>query len=232
MHSFAARGVLVRDVFDSAFDTVVEVRRLSPAESADLLSRRATEFSFPAMYFCHAWSGGHPRDLIRAARSCVTYRARAGQPVPLGTVVDAVLLNDVLAVLRASTEKLHSDATTAKFVPDVLAFRDLLQEENAPLHSRIRSALQVADLPIIEGPATEASLMVQTITPYLQLAAIVSEFFSASRTPTQWKAAPVNQAVQQLATAQAAMSGHPAEAARAVQWAQMAVSASGVVSTV
>ena len=76
MHSFAARGILVRDVFDSAFDTVVEVRRLRPDESVDLLSCRATKFSFPAMYFCHCWAGGHPRDLIRTARACVTIRAR------------------------------------------------------------------------------------------------------------------------------------------------------------
>jgi Cdc6-like AAA superfamily ATPase len=233
MHSFAARGVLVRDVFDSAFDTVVEVRRLSPEESADLLSRRATDFSFPAMYFCHAWSGGHPRDLIRAARACVTYRAGTGQPVSLGTVVDEVLLNDVLAVLRATTEKLHSDAATSGLAPDVLAFRDLLLEEKGPLHGRIRSALQVADLPSIKGPATEATLIVQTIAPYLDLATLISEFFAAPRTPQQWKAAPVKEAVQQFATAQAVMSGHPAEATRAVQRAQTAVAAAnGMASMV
>ncbi|MFG1660717.1 P-loop NTPase fold protein [Micromonospora chersina] len=223
MHSFAARGVVVRDVFDSAFDTVVEVRRLSPVESADLLARRATEFSYPAMYFCHAWSGGHPRDLIRAARGCVTYRARAGAPVPLATVVDAVLFSDVLALLRATTEKLHADPETADLVSEVLAFRDLLQEEQGPLHTRIRSALDVADLPVIAGPVTEASLMVQTLLPYLRLAALVSELFGVSRVPKEWKDSAVEKAVQYLTSAQAAMAGHPIEAARAVERAQAAV---------
>ncbi|WP_144022998.1 hypothetical protein [Asanoa hainanensis] len=217
MHSFAARGVIVRDVFDSAFDTVVEVRRLGPTESADLLARRATAFSFPAMYFCHAWSGGHPRDLIRAARSCVTLSAEEKKVLPLSVVVDHVLSEDILALLRATVDRLRSDTHTVAAVEDLIAFRDLLREESGALHNRIQSALKVATLPVIEGPVTEGSLMVQTLLPYLELAALTSVFFSVARGPRQWKKEEIEQTVSELAAAQASMSSHPMEAIRATR---------------
>ncbi|GIJ81280.1 hypothetical protein SAMN05443287_12323 [Micromonospora phaseoli] len=239
MHSFAARGVVVRDVFDSAFDEVVEVSRLTYQESAELLALRATDFSFPAMYFCHAWSGGHPRDLIRAARACVTYRAKQGedgekaQPVPLAEVVDAVLADDVFAMLRAVIEKLRSEDTTTTLVPDVIAFRDLLDEQDGPLHLRLRAAMNVADLPVIEGPASEATMLVQTLSPYLRLAALISEFFAPARPPSDWRfdsapgarATSVRNAIDDLGDARVAMSGHPLEAERATRRAAAAVAA-------
>jgi Cdc6-like AAA superfamily ATPase len=222
MHSFAARGVLVRDVFDSAFDTVVEVRRLNRDESTELLAKRATEFSYPAMYFCHAWSGGHPRDLIRAARGCVTFSALRGAALPLSEVVDAVLLGDVVALLRATADKLHAEPGTAALVPDVLAFRDLLGESKEALYLRIRSAQEAGPLPEVSGPVTEASLMVAALKPYLDLAALISEFFAVDRTPRQWQEAGVKEAVELFAVAQTAMSGHPTEAERAVRQARRA----------
>jgi hypothetical protein len=72
MHSFAARGVLVRNVFDSAFDTVIEVQRMTVTESREVLWRRATNFPAPTMMFCHVWSGGHPRDLERYSKMVLT----------------------------------------------------------------------------------------------------------------------------------------------------------------
>lgn len=220
MHSFAARGVLVRDVFDSAFDTVVEVRRLTSKESADLLARRATDFSFPAMYFCHAWSGGHPRDLIRAARGCVTYRAKERRPIALADVVDSVLLADVLAVLRATINKLTADVASAGLASDVVAFRDLVDEEAGPLHARIRGALQVTELPNNDGPVTEAGMLAAMLAPYLALAAQLSEFFSVARTPEQWRTDAVRDAVKLFAAAQVSLAGHPDEAKHAVDRAR------------
>src|SRR5262249_11843897 len=78
MHNFAARGVPIRDVFDSAFDTIVPVRPLTIDESRTLISRRARDFSAAVALFCHAWSGGHARDLIRTSRSCVDFRRALG----------------------------------------------------------------------------------------------------------------------------------------------------------
>jgi hypothetical protein len=220
MHTFAARGVLVRDVFDSAFDTVVEVRRMGPDETRELLSRRATNFSVPAMLFCHAWAGGHPRDLIRTARKCVAFRARHRHSVPLPELVDAVLLQDTLDVLRATVEKLRSeqsaDANTPDVVPDVLAFTELLREDEAPFHARVRAALAATTLPQVKDTATEAGAMVNALGAYLTLAAALSEFFAQRRTPAQWQDARTADAVQAFATAQGSLSRHPAEAERAV----------------
>ncbi len=224
MHSFAARGILVRDVFDSAFDTVVEVRRLGPDESIELLSRRATRFSVPAMLFCHAWSGGHPRDLIRVARACVTYRARpdATGAVPLAEVVDAVLLSDVLDVLRATIDRLGSEpdlggATGDDRVSQVLSFREHLLDENGPLHLRIRLALANVELPEVPMAGHEANRMTRALRPYLELAVCISEFFGELRTPDQWQSRSVSVTVVALAEAQTALSRNPDEATRAVR---------------
>jgi Cdc6-like AAA superfamily ATPase len=82
LHRFAARGVPVRDAFDSAFDTVIRCDRLRPGESVDLLKQRVVQFTEPVALFCHAWGGGLPRDVIRAARACVALRRRSDDQSP------------------------------------------------------------------------------------------------------------------------------------------------------
>jgi hypothetical protein len=229
MHSFAARGILVRDVFDSAFDMVVQVRRLSSEESIELLSRRATRFSVPAMLFCHTWAGGHPRDLIRAARACVTYRSRQQRSVTLAEVVDAVLLSDITDLLRAAVDRLSGNppgkvgAPPVDHVPQVLTFRDHLLDSTGPLYTRIQSGLRCVDLPDLATATGEASLLVRALRPYLELAARISEFFAEPRTPQQWQSDYVSKAVVALAEAQAALSLHPEESTRAVRRAVRAI---------
>lgn len=76
LDSFALRGVPARDAFDSSFDTIVPVRRLNTSQSLAVLGSRAAGFPVPLALFCHAWSGGLPRDLLRTARTCVEEYAR------------------------------------------------------------------------------------------------------------------------------------------------------------
>jgi energy-coupling factor transporter ATP-binding protein EcfA2 len=71
LDSFARRGVPARDVFDSSFDLILGVGPLTLDESTALLKSRSTGFPEELSKFCHAWSGGLPRDLLRAARRCV-----------------------------------------------------------------------------------------------------------------------------------------------------------------
>ncbi|GAA0589108.1 hypothetical protein GCM10010172_87620 [Paractinoplanes ferrugineus] len=252
MHSFAARGILVRDVFDSAFDTIVEVRRLETKESRSLLSRRATQFSVPAMYFCHCWSGGHPRDLVRTARACVTIAARAERDatqqgmdiapeVRLAEVVDAVLVDDVAAVLQATADRVTADHQNRpqqsddpgrpsarqdeaiRAAEDLIALRDLLIEGTGPVHQRINDALSVAELPTLSGPVTEGELLVRALDSYLKFAQAVSKFFARERMPDQWQDTATTQAVRLLAEAQPALSRHPGEARRAIERAVVAI---------
>jgi hypothetical protein len=234
MHSFAARGVLVRDVFDSAFDTVVQVQRMTARESRDVLWRRATNFPVPAMMFCHVWSGGHPRDLIRAARACVTLRADAGRTLKLAEVVDAVVLRDVIDLLEAAAGKIYDrqsrmkpDASTPRSdsvgqpgqdqVGDILALQELLLDATGPLHERIRPLLDNGKLPEADDPLDESSMLVRVLNPYMRFAACISEFFGNELTGPQWRSDATAEMVQILAQAQIALSRHPDQADRAVR---------------
>ena len=238
MHSFAARGVLVRDVFDSAFDTVVQVRRMNADESREVLWRRATNFLVPAMMFCHVWSGGHPRDLIRAARACVTLRAEAKQTLRLSEVVDAVVLRDAIDLLEAAAGKIQdrqawieSDETTLRRdgvelsgqdqVRDLLVLQELLLETTGPLHERIRPLLVNGSLPTIEDQLGESSTLIRALNPYMRFAACISEFFGNEITGPQWRSQATTEMVEILAQAQVALSRHPDEADRAVHRAEL-----------
>jgi hypothetical protein len=98
--------------------------------------------------------------------------------------------------------------------------------------------MNVADLPVIEGPASEATMLVRTLSPYLRLAALISEFFAPARPPSAWRfgTAPdaptisVQNAIGDLAAARVAMSGHPLEAERATRRAAAVVAAASPLS--
>jgi hypothetical protein len=245
MHSFAARGVLVRDVFDSAFDTVVQVQRMNAKESRDVLWRRATNFPMPAMMFCHVWSGGHPRDLIRAARACVTLRAEAKRTLKLAEVVDAVVLGDVIDLLEAAAGKIYDqqsrtepDASTPRAgsveqpgqdqAGDILALQELLLGATGPLHERIRPLLDNGKLPEADDPLDESSTLVRVLNPYMRFAACISEFFGNELTGPQWRSDATAEMVQILAQAQIALSRHPDQADRAVQRVELQLPEVGI----
>ena len=78
MRRFATRSMSGRDAFESAFDTVIELRSLRAEDSLALLGRRARDFPHSASLFCHAWSGGLPCDLIRAGSSAQQVNALSG----------------------------------------------------------------------------------------------------------------------------------------------------------
>ncbi|MFI0369340.1 P-loop NTPase fold protein [Actinomadura sp. 1N219] len=129
LHSFAARGVPVRDVFDSSFDTIVRISPLNFDESQKLLSRRATRFSAVFALFCHAWSGGLARDVIRTARSCVEHAKEGERSVSV--LSDKVLRLDVSEVVRAAVEKLREEAddSAERVLEEVLTLQDLLESD-------------------------------------------------------------------------------------------------------
>ncbi len=69
--SFEARGMPVRDVFDSSFDTIVAIGYLTFRDTQRLLNNRVAGMPVPFLALAHAMSGGLPRDLIRVARLIV-----------------------------------------------------------------------------------------------------------------------------------------------------------------
>lgn len=95
LRSFATRGIPVRDTFDSAFDTVIEIPHLTAEESCRLLQARVGIFPNATALFCHAWSGGVPRDLIRVARSCVAIPRKTRESVPVTEIAQQAIRHDV-----------------------------------------------------------------------------------------------------------------------------------------
>jgi GTPase SAR1 family protein len=69
--SFHGRRTSPTDVFDSSFDTVVEMRAMSPRESVAMMNDRVIAVPPRVTHLCHALSGGRPRELLRACRTFV-----------------------------------------------------------------------------------------------------------------------------------------------------------------
>jgi hypothetical protein len=118
--SFEQRSIPTRDAFDSAFDTIVSVERLQLKESLDIVYSRAAGFPPIVAMFCHAWSGGLPRDLLRTARRCVEVQRIQEQALPLVDIVRQVIVWDLAAYLEAAA---HSMNPTCSAVTQLVEFR-------------------------------------------------------------------------------------------------------------
>ncbi len=98
--SFERRGIPLRDAFDSSFDEIVRVGRLTYPESRRLLYRRVIGLSEPYVGLCHVLSGGIARDLIRAARRVVQIgTALAARPEGLASWNEDALEADRFLVM-------------------------------------------------------------------------------------------------------------------------------------
>lgn len=105
--AFEKRGLSTRDAFDSAFDVIVETERLTLDESLSIVQSRATGFAPLIAMFCHAWSGGLPRELLRAARTLVTHQRQSTDgPLSLIELVEHLIRADLDAAIRASMRSL------------------------------------------------------------------------------------------------------------------------------
>ena len=99
--SFERRGMPFRDVFDSALDEVIKVGYLDFDAARRLLGRRIVGLPIPFVALCYCFSGGLPRDLIRAARSLLD----------LSHMNRVVELADLTRLLLGKELRLKSDAT-------------------------------------------------------------------------------------------------------------------------
>jgi Cdc6-like AAA superfamily ATPase len=214
IHSFAARGVPVRDVFDSAFDTIISVGPLSIEESQTLISRRARDFSKVFVLFCHAWSGGHARDLIRTARSCVDLKRELGddEEATITLLSRRVLRKNLREVVDATVEKLRgeSDDLTQSMLDRVLAFQESLEDEPANLFDLV----EASEFPPVTGTVAAEAQPAATLAPYARIAALCERLFSVARQPSAWEAETMTRAVTALAEARSSLGRHPREIER------------------
>ncbi len=214
LSNFHARGVPLRDVFDSSFDTMIRMEPLSFEECRDLISRRARGFPSSAVMFCHAWSGGNARDLIRTARACVDYRRGVPQDTKLAAVVAHVLRADLDEVLDAAIEKLRVDHEAE--LDYVASFREQIQLPDTPLSDALSTALQRTPLPTAPQRASEAQLLAAALDPYSRIAGLTTLLFATPRTTEEWQLPSVRAAVDSLAAARAALGRHPSDLGRLV----------------
>ncbi len=74
--AFDRRAFALRTAFDSAFDMVIAVPRMTAGEVRRLLARRLLVLPEPFVILCHSLAAGLPRDVIRIARNLLdTYQA-------------------------------------------------------------------------------------------------------------------------------------------------------------
>ncbi|MEO3826296.1 P-loop NTPase fold protein [Actinomadura sp. B10D3] len=221
LHSFAARGVPVRDAFDSSFDTIIAVSPLALEESRTLISRRARNFSGAAALFCHAWSGGHARDLIRTARACVEFRCSlTDDEATVATLARLVLLRDLRQVVDAAVEKLRREegTTAAETLDKLLTFREAIEPVGTDLREVIQRAADEDILPSGTGSAlSESQRLAAALAPYVRIAGLCERLFATPRTPQEWQGEAMRNAVTTTAAARASLERHPREIERRLQ---------------
>lgn len=83
LHRFAMRGVPFRDVFDSAFDTIVKLKAPSPREAQEMLARRSEGrqgFPMPVVLLCYVWAGGNSSRYYSHSSRMRQYKKSYGPP--------------------------------------------------------------------------------------------------------------------------------------------------------
>lgn len=218
LRSFAMRGVPVRDAFDSSFDTVVEIPRLTAQESRSLLQARVRLFPDATALFCHAWSGGVPRDLIRAARSCIAIPHKLGESAPVTDVAQRVVRRDVREFIDALIKGGQDESADME---PLLELSHLLASDSESLHQQLTDLAGPGTTLLTEArdgrePSDDSGLNLSSLTQYLRIAAVVNQYFSIPRSAQQWAdgigSGHSYRDANLLAQAKAALAVHPREA--------------------
>jgi hypothetical protein len=177
LSSFDARGVPLRDVFDSSFDDLVLISPLALAESERLLRRRIVGLTPPFAALCHMLSGGIARELIRTARELAALSAQAEEPLALRDV--ARDLADSKFRRGAYSARILLSQCRDINVDKALAWIETLT--SAPFDSgSIRSACRLA--PVEDARKTLGSVpdeLVKQTVAYFYFLATVVDFMAA-----------------------------------------------------
>ncbi len=211
LRRFAMRGIPFRDVFDSAFDTIVKVQPPSPDDACRMLARRVEGFPISVALFCYAWSGGLPRDIIRAARSCVDIRKRKGEPVSVTELARKIVRQDVTeAIDDAVTKSLEGEHAVG--INELIVLRHQITDETISLQAAL-SAYKLEETGIATNNTHEDTVMLRRLSVYMTIGSAISEYFSEKITALLTDDSDrVLSIVEDLASAKAALATHSAEA--------------------
>lgn len=102
---FARRALSIRSAFDSAFDELIAVPRMTYRNSEELLIKRVAGLPRPFVALCHVLAGGLPRDLLRAARSLIN-AARSGKETALPELARTLVRHELDSLRQASLGRL------------------------------------------------------------------------------------------------------------------------------
>ncbi|MEU4242787.1 P-loop NTPase fold protein [Actinoplanes sp. NPDC026619] len=221
---FAARGVPVRDAFDSSFDTIVRMTPLTAEESRTLIFRRALRFRSSAALFCLAWSGGNARDLIRTARACVVGRGNGETDRALGDLASGVIRDQLTEIIDAMTSDALKDVDEAALTA-LLDLRDRLGDRGTTIEEARLAHDPGGGLTFRETDWSSEIVPAAAFTFLLEVAALTEALFAVERTPEQWSGRPMENAATALARARASLGRHPVEVRRLIGAARAACDA-------
>jgi Cdc6-like AAA superfamily ATPase len=222
LHRFAVRGIPVRDVFDSAFDTVVELQRFRANESIDLLARRVVNFPDSVALLCHAISGGIPRDLIRAARNCVALRLQHGSPIALTELTEQLVRAEVLDVVEAAISRARDSQQPLRIGFLLELYRSIIEPEELSFGDQVLNCISKSQVVFqpnghqsVEGQDSKGDSW-GSLVPYLLVMTTIGDFFSIPRNATDWRegveSGELLRRVELLAKARAGLALFPSEA--------------------
>ena len=182
LHNFSLRGVPVRDVFDSSFDSIIPVQRFTAEESKNLLKSRVVGFPDPLALFCHAMSGGVPRDLIRVARECVRVRKESGSAVPVDRVVRIQVSRQARLICEAlaATMRREQQPVAPPFFEALPAMREA--GDAAALVAAIEEVVQRIRVHLV-GEYSQS----EDAAVYLSCLATICAYFGVPRTNASWQ---------------------------------------------
>jgi xanthosine utilization system XapX-like protein len=116
----------LRDAFDSTFDTIAEVGRFNVEDASELLERRVVGMPQVLAYYCHALSGGIPRDLIRFSRQCVDLGRQAPTSTPTSTVITHVSRDHVTSLLNGAAIRAKQEGSDS--LVSIVEVRDAVRK--------------------------------------------------------------------------------------------------------
>ncbi|MFG1935145.1 P-loop NTPase fold protein [Mycobacterium sp. NPDC048908] len=181
---FALRGIPLRDAFDSTFDTIADVDRFSMSDASDLLLGRVVGMPQVLAYYCHALSGGIPRDLIRLCRECVEAGRRQPTNTPTATVVSTVTTNHVMGLLNGAAIRAKQNESDS--LQGLLEVREVLH--HTPAERLFAEIDRAAEFLWRERRLDERGDLVPALPVVLAIIGTVSSYFGRKWTGASWRA--------------------------------------------
>jgi hypothetical protein len=181
---FALRGIPLRDAFDSTFDTIAEVDRFSVEDARILLERRVVGMPQVLAYYCHALSGGIPRDLIRFCRQCVDVGRQTHRSAPTCAVITTVARDHATGLLNgAAIQAKQKGSDSLRFL---LQVRDAVHD--APGESLFRTLDDAATYLWDQRLPSERLDLVPALPLVLAIISTAGCYFGRRWTAASWRA--------------------------------------------